>query len=339
MFTGLSTEDDGLCPSMYSFHSSPEEKNKLLHSLTQYGIETTVDRGAKKDRIRAWIETSVIEEEDEEEAEEDTDEEEERVGIMDNETGPMGERMNRGPIEDKRQQFVKDNARLGKQKRRERRLSAISRRTSAVYTPPIDPRLPLESQRFSQSEVNLNRNFIFPSEAHIDMDAVTQDDVTISYARRAESQPDFKDMEIKHAIPVDNLAVVNGHSIKDISPPQNSSKDPSPPKINDTRPPIYSKQNGVSQTTNTHQIKQAPTVVENHQQQRRNSNNQIKQQSQQQPIIRNNLVENRNRHIVVNGQVRSPPYKKKPMKERFEAYGGYEEKSNTSSSTARSISK
>lgn len=392
---GLSTEDDGLCPSMYSYHSSPEEKNKLLHSLTQYGIETTVDRGAKKDRIRAWIETSVIEEEDEEEAEEDTDAEEERVGIMDNEAGPMGERMNRGPIEDKRQQFVKDNARLGKQKRRERRLSAISRRTSAVYTLPIDPRLPLESQRFSQSEMNLNRNFIFPSEGHVDMDAITQDDVTISYARRAESHPNIKDMEIRHAVPLNNLVAINGHNDKDTSPPKNNSlsiinkdtsppknnilpiinkdtsppknsslptinKDTSPPKnnvlpminkdssfpkINDTRPQVYSKQNGHSQTANTHQIKQPPTVVENYQQQRRNSNNQIKQQSQQQtqrppqPIIRNDLVENRNRHIMVNGQVRSPPYKKKPMKERFEAYGGYEEKSNTSSSTARSISK
>lgn len=56
-----------LCPSMYSFHSSPEEKNKLLATLTQYGVETTVDRGAKKDRIRQWIQSSAIQEDDEEE--------------------------------------------------------------------------------------------------------------------------------------------------------------------------------------------------------------------------------------------------------------------------------
>lgn len=62
-------EDDGLCPSMYSFHSSPEEKNKLLSTLVQYGIETTVDRSAKKDRIRQWIQSSVIEEDEEEEEE------------------------------------------------------------------------------------------------------------------------------------------------------------------------------------------------------------------------------------------------------------------------------
>ena len=50
---------------MYSFHSNPEEKNKLLSSLALYGIETTVDRVAIKDRIREWIQTSVIIEEDE----------------------------------------------------------------------------------------------------------------------------------------------------------------------------------------------------------------------------------------------------------------------------------
>lgn len=58
---------------MYSFHSSPEEKNKLLYALTQHGIETTVDRVAKKKRIRDWIQESVIQE-DEEEEEEDSEE-------------------------------------------------------------------------------------------------------------------------------------------------------------------------------------------------------------------------------------------------------------------------
>lgn len=58
-------EPDELCPSMYSFHSSPEEKDKLLYDLAKAGIETTVDRTAKKARIRDWIETSVIAEEDE----------------------------------------------------------------------------------------------------------------------------------------------------------------------------------------------------------------------------------------------------------------------------------
>uniref|UniRef100_A0A1B6CB69 Protein kinase domain-containing protein n=1 Tax=Clastoptera arizonana TaxID=38151 RepID=A0A1B6CB69_9HEMI len=60
-------EEDGLCPSMYSYHSSAEEKNKLLATLVEYGIESTVDRVAKKDRIRQWIQTSVISEEEEEE--------------------------------------------------------------------------------------------------------------------------------------------------------------------------------------------------------------------------------------------------------------------------------
>lgn len=50
---------------MYSFHSSVEDKNKLLSTLAQHGIETTVDRGEKKRRIRDWIQSSVIAEEDE----------------------------------------------------------------------------------------------------------------------------------------------------------------------------------------------------------------------------------------------------------------------------------
>lgn len=51
---------------MYSFHSSPEEKHKLLYALAQHGIETTVDRVAKKKRIRDWIQESVIQEDEEE---------------------------------------------------------------------------------------------------------------------------------------------------------------------------------------------------------------------------------------------------------------------------------
>lgn len=58
-------ETDELCPSMYSFHSSPDEKNKLLYSLADCGLETNVDRQSKKARIKDWIESSVITEEDE----------------------------------------------------------------------------------------------------------------------------------------------------------------------------------------------------------------------------------------------------------------------------------
>jgi L-rhamnose mutarotase len=61
------TEIDELCPSMYSFHSDINEKNKLLHIFYEAGIETTVDRVAKKERIRQWIQNSVINEEDENE--------------------------------------------------------------------------------------------------------------------------------------------------------------------------------------------------------------------------------------------------------------------------------
>ncbi|EDW09491.1 sperm motility kinase isoform X1 [Drosophila mojavensis] len=63
-------ETDELCPSMYSFHSSPDEKNRLLYTLADCGIETNVDRMQKKNRIKDWIESSIITEEDEEENEE-----------------------------------------------------------------------------------------------------------------------------------------------------------------------------------------------------------------------------------------------------------------------------
>ncbi|XP_078038766.1 uncharacterized protein LOC144471004 [Augochlora pura] len=63
---GGADDRDELCPSMYSFHSSLEEKNQLLHTLTTYGVETTVDRTKKKDRIREWIQASAIIEECEE---------------------------------------------------------------------------------------------------------------------------------------------------------------------------------------------------------------------------------------------------------------------------------
>lgn len=65
MFCFIASEPDELCASMYSFHSSVEEKNKLLSALAQHGIETTVNRVEKKQRIRDWIQSSVIAEEDE----------------------------------------------------------------------------------------------------------------------------------------------------------------------------------------------------------------------------------------------------------------------------------
>lgn len=140
-------EEDGLCPSMYSFHSSPEEKNKLLHSLTQYGLETTVDRSAKKDRIRQWIQASVIEEEEEEE--EDINSEDD-LQFRDSHADPIGER---GPVERR----IKNNHNHRHHSRRHsHRSSTISLRKSPdIYRPPIDPRLPFEEQK-NKSLLNLN---------------------------------------------------------------------------------------------------------------------------------------------------------------------------------------
>ncbi|CAH0546507.1 unnamed protein product [Brassicogethes aeneus] len=135
-----SKEEEGLCPSMYSFHSSPEEKNKLLSSLAQYGLETTVDRVAKKDRIRQWIQNSVIEEDDENEEELD----EENMRIRDNQNGPMGEQMkSRGPISSSRVKSKNEIALMNKKERR----SSIIKKDEGPYVPPIDPRIPFVEQK------------------------------------------------------------------------------------------------------------------------------------------------------------------------------------------------
>lgn len=146
----VAAEEEGLCPSMYSFHSSPEEKNKLLFTLTQYGLETTVDRSAKKDRIRAWIQTSVIEEINEEE---DEDVREENIGLIDNQTGPIGERVQeRGPISTSK--VV--NGDVKSRSKRHRRSTAPPKQPT-TYTPPIDPRIPLEKQ-LERKKVHFNNN-------------------------------------------------------------------------------------------------------------------------------------------------------------------------------------
>ncbi|KAK5642022.1 hypothetical protein RI129_008189 [Pyrocoelia pectoralis] len=130
-------EDDGLCPSMYSFHSSPEEKNKLLFTLTQYGIETTVDRSAKKDRIRQWIQASVIEEEMEEQPETNGNAEVIKV------TAPVS--VGEGPS-------GRTAVFESKTKRRERRLPT-TRKKDEEYTPPVDPRIPLDQQRIKKENL------------------------------------------------------------------------------------------------------------------------------------------------------------------------------------------
>lgn len=145
-------EDEGLCPSMYSFHSSPEEKNKLLFTLTQYGLETTVDRSAKKDRIREWIQNSVIEEEDDQDLNQETAEED--IKVRDNQNGPIGERdEERGPIsESKLRKWNHLEV-----SRKEKRL-AILKQPPTIYKPPVDPRIPLEVQKNQQRKELLRRH-------------------------------------------------------------------------------------------------------------------------------------------------------------------------------------
>lgn len=139
-------EDEGLCPSLYSFHSSPEEKNKLLFTLTQYGLETTVDRTAKKDRIREWIQNSVIEEEDDQELNEGNSSQD--IRSFDIEIDSVDEDNKRyGPITEKRVKKVVSP----EMSRREKRLAALKKSTTS-YKPPVDPRIPFDHQRNSEKQ-------------------------------------------------------------------------------------------------------------------------------------------------------------------------------------------
>ncbi|XP_018563520.1 serine/threonine-protein kinase SBK1-like [Anoplophora glabripennis] len=184
-------EDEGLCPSMYSFHSSPEEKNKLLFTLTQYGLETTVDRVAKKDRIRQWIQNSVIEEDDEFEEEID----EENLKIHDNQNGPIGERVKeRGPVSESK---VKQNKQRTTSSRRERRMSTL-KKSNNVYKPPVDPRIPLEKQKFIQAN---NYNVVTSAE-HVNDYREYENDVFGNEKNSAV-------FNISKALPFQNVKVSN----------------------------------------------------------------------------------------------------------------------------------
>lgn len=52
-------DSQSICYSTFSLHSSKVEKDKVLHALKAHGIETTVDRIAKRKRIREWIQNSL----------------------------------------------------------------------------------------------------------------------------------------------------------------------------------------------------------------------------------------------------------------------------------------
>lgn len=73
LFWIVSDDIDELSPSLYSYQTDQEENKKFLLAFSNCGIETVVvDRAAKKERIKQWIQSSVIEEEDEEDSSEGT---------------------------------------------------------------------------------------------------------------------------------------------------------------------------------------------------------------------------------------------------------------------------
>ncbi|XP_018017659.1 serine/threonine-protein kinase meng-po, partial [Hyalella azteca] len=52
-------DNQSICYSTFSMHSSKIEKDKVLKALKDHGIETTVDRAAKRKRIHEWLERSI----------------------------------------------------------------------------------------------------------------------------------------------------------------------------------------------------------------------------------------------------------------------------------------
>ena len=65
--------------SFQSVHSNAVEKNRILYTLLQHGVETTVDRTQKNSRIINWINQQTAEDDNEDSNGEnnDSDEEEE----------------------------------------------------------------------------------------------------------------------------------------------------------------------------------------------------------------------------------------------------------------------
>ena len=58
--------------SFQSVHSNAVEKNRILYTLLQHGVETTVDRTQKNSRIINWINQQTADEKD---SDDDDDEE------------------------------------------------------------------------------------------------------------------------------------------------------------------------------------------------------------------------------------------------------------------------
>ncbi|KAK8379692.1 hypothetical protein O3P69_019585 [Scylla paramamosain] len=52
-------DGQSVCYSTFSAHSCPKEKDRVLGALKAHGIETTVDRVAKRQRIHEWLERSL----------------------------------------------------------------------------------------------------------------------------------------------------------------------------------------------------------------------------------------------------------------------------------------
>lgn len=198
-------EDEGLCPSLYSFHSSPEEKNKLLFTLTQYGLETTVDRSAKKDRIRQWIQNSVIEEEEDQELKENNSSQDTK--IFNNEIDSVDEDHKRyGPITEKTVKKVESPEIT----RREKRLAAL-KKSPTSYKPPVDPRIPFANQQKSEKQDVYERRSS-NSNAYYQQNAMMREGDAVNARGRSDldlAQSQLGKYDVASALPFQNMKLSN----------------------------------------------------------------------------------------------------------------------------------
>lgn len=69
--------------SFQSVHSNAVEKNRILYTLLQHGVETTVDRTQKNSRIINWINQQTADEKDSNDENDSEEEDDDAIGDAD----------------------------------------------------------------------------------------------------------------------------------------------------------------------------------------------------------------------------------------------------------------
>ncbi|EZA56976.1 Serine/threonine-protein kinase SBK1 [Ooceraea biroi] len=205
---GGADERDELCPSMYSFHSSLEEKNQLLHTLTTYGIETTVDRSKKKDRIREWIQASAIVEENEGD-ESDICEDSEFFEDEENESEDAEPISMRGRHFPERRPSAAVPNDVRKNRRRASSSRAASRGRTSASAKPVERKIPFAPQVAEERET-IARFASFPNG---DPSLATVENRGLSTNVTPDVSSPTK--SVTSTLQSPNVSVANGRNVKD----------------------------------------------------------------------------------------------------------------------------